>query len=292
MYTKERLLFVSGEGVGNITQTIPVVRTLSQEYDVDYWHAFGSFPLPAGFFPYIKNWYSGHSISNINIKDYIGFATTYWTRNSVKILINSGMIQLTDIYKVDTSDSEVNTYMNIARDLAFSEDQLLWHGECGYNKSDEYFDIVMHNGYNFTSNPIWQYKSYPYYEQVASKLDLKVCSVGNKREYINGTIDKTGLSLLDTLGLIKNSKLFVGNDSGLYHCANSLGVCNLVIFTFTSTTKNYDKRFHKYSKIIRKDLDCSPCQGTIRFNACEDRKCRDITSEGVLNAINNELKRN
>jgi ADP-heptose:LPS heptosyltransferase len=122
-----------------------------------------------------------------------------------------------------------------------------------------------------------------------SKLDLKICSVGDKREYIKGTVDRTGMSLLDTLGLIKNSKLFIGNDSGLYHCANALSIPNLVIFTFTSTVKNYDKRFHKYSKIIRKDLTCSPCQGTIRFNSCEDHGCRDIDPDGVVNAVYNEL---
>jgi len=40
-----KILFCSGEGIGNVIQTIPVIRTLTESmgYTVDFWHAFGAF---------------------------------------------------------------------------------------------------------------------------------------------------------------------------------------------------------------------------------------------------------
>ena len=121
-----------------------------------------------------------------------------------------------------------------------------------------------------------------------------MCSVGSTREYIEGSVNKTKMDLLDTLGIIANSKVFVGNDSGLYHCANALEVPSVVIFTATSVIKNYDDRFHKYSSIVARDdlacrVDCQLNKAWIK--ECSVWKCRDIDPDVVYDAILNKFNR-
>ena len=188
--------------------------------------------------------------------------------------------------------SEVDTYMQIARDLGAKEKDLIWHGNCIYNDINRHYDIVISDGYNRNGSADWSIKSYPYYKEAVSLLnkEYRVCSIGSSEEYIHGTINETGLPLLDSLGIIKNSKLFLSNDSGMYHCANALSVPNIVVFTATSIEKNYDKRFHKYSTIIgRDDLDCRPCQKGHRWKKCKTWECREIDPQLVVNTIKQKL---
>jgi ADP-heptose:LPS heptosyltransferase len=168
----------------------------------------------------------------------------------------------------------------------------LWHGECLYEKRDESFDIVLNDGYNRSGSANWQIKSYPHYQELAKALmdaGYSVASVGIKPEYIQGTINSTGLSLLGSIGVVKNAKLFISNDTGLYHCANALGVDNIVLFTATSIEKNYDERFHKHSTIVgRADLSCRPCQAGRRWNKdCKTWDCREISVEKIMEKVLN-----
>lgn len=292
----KRLLFCQGEGIGNVIQCIPVIRTLNEVlgYNVDFWHAHGSYVIPENFFPGIDNWFvnkNRNKVCNIDPSKYYGKVSAIWLANRLNTGILSDIKLLTKKNKIKTCRSEVDTYMDIARQLGVKEENIIWYGECNYKRTDEKYDIVIHDGYNKTGAANWRIKSYPYYEMVVKLLvkdGFSVCSVGAGNEYIKGTTNKTGLDLLSSLGLIKNSKLFLGNDSGLYHCANALGIKNVVIFTATSIIKNYDQRFHKYSTIVgRDDLKCRlSCQNNRRWNnVCKDWKCREIKPEIIVDRI-------
>lgn len=287
--SKKRLLVCHAEGVGNAVELIPCLRTIKEVlgYDMDYYHMFGNFFIPK-IIPYVDNWFVGNQIRHINPINYEGFVSTFWTRNHIRPFLNVGMKLLTDIYPLSMEVSEVNTYMNIARNLGAKEEDLIWHGNCIYNKLDRYYDIVIANGYNPHGSADWSIKSYPYYEKVVELLNkkYKICSVGSKQEHVKGTHDETGLQLLDTLGIIKNSKVLLSNDSGMYHCANALEVSNIVIFTATSILKNYNKKFHKYSTIIgRDDLKCRPCQAGHGWKKCKTWECREIDPQVIVNTI-------
>jgi len=291
--SKGKLLFATAEGIGNVIQTIPTIRTLNEclGFEIDLWHAFGSFPIPK-VIPYVDKWFVGGNIQQINIADYVGKVSSDWTKNHVNSGILARIPLLATANKTWRDRSESDTYMDIARKLGVTEEDILWHGFCDYKRSDETFDLVIHDGYNRnSSNTSWALKSYPYYKEVVKLLgDLKICSVGGRGEWIEGTENRTGISLLDTLGIIKNSRLFLGNDSGLYHCANALGASNIVIFTYTSTIKNYDKRFHKYSTVLQNyDLDCLSCQNLPRFKTCTKRLCREIEPEIVAYMVMEKL---
>lgn len=294
----KKLLFCTAEGVGNVVQCIPVIRTLKEvlHYDVDCWLAFGHYTIPK-IFPYVDEWIIGQEIRSIDPSEYCGKVSTFWTRNYLNISPLYQLPLLNKIVPLSTNRSEVDCYMQIARDLGVKEEDLIWHGECNYNKlrkAKNKCDIVIHNGYKRDPNFDWSVKSYPYYEEVVKLLDgFEVCSVGAKNEYIEGTTNKTGLDLLTTLGIIKNCRIFLSNDSGLYHAANTLGVKNIVIFTATSMKKNFDSRFHKYSTIIgRSDLECRPCQGNRGWKKCKTWECRNIDPKIIANAIKEKIDGN
>ena len=288
----KKILFCSGEGIGNIMQCAPVIRTIKEKlgFKIDFWHAFGSYQIPK-IIPHVDIWMSGMEVADINPQEYIGKVSTWWAKDRLKFGPVEQIKLLTQISNIVMDRSEVDVYMDIARSLEVEEEDLLWHSGCSYTQQEEKFDLVIHDGYNRKGADFWKYKSYPRYREVVELLkDFKICSVGSKNEYIKGTINKTGLKLHDTLGTIKNSKLFLSNDSGLYHCANALGVNNAVIFTYTSQMKNYDKRFHKFSKIIcREDLSCLSCQNTPRWKECKLYGCRNIDPRIVADVIIKKL---
>jgi len=287
MTTRKKLLFATAEGIGNVIQTIPVIRTLNErlDFEIDLWLAFGSFPIPNIL--YVDKWIVGGQIRQINLSQYEGVVSTYWTREHIRIL---PLKLLNKPTKLSMTRSEVDCYMDIARDLGAKEKDLIWHGKCLYNQTKESFDVVVHNGYNPHGSANWKIKSYPHYAKVVemlTKKGLKICSVGAGHEYINGTINRTGFPLLVTLGIINNCKVFLGNDSGLYHCANALSRPNVVIFTATSIEKNFDERFHKYTTIIgRDDLECRPCQAGRRWNKdCKTWDCQQVDPEVIYKAV-------
>jgi len=290
-----KILFCTGEGIGNVIQTIPVIRTLKEilGYEIDYWWAFGTYNVPK-IIPYVDEWMVGQKIRSINPNDYRGKVSTFWTRDYLNIPPLNRLPLLNKIQLLRMDRSEIETYMDIARDLGAQEKDLIWYGECSYNelrKAKNQYDIVIHDGYNRHGAANWSIKSYPYYEEVVKLLDeFKTCSVGAKNEYIEGTDDKTGLDLLTTGGIIKNCKVFLSNDSGLYHYANVLGIKNIVIFTATSIKKNFDSRFHKYSTIVGRDgLECRPCQDGHGWKNCKTWECRNIDPKLIADIIKGKL---
>jgi ADP-heptose:LPS heptosyltransferase len=291
----KKILFCTGEGIGNVVQTIPVIRTIKEVlgYEIDFWHAFGSFKLPK-MIPYVDRWVIGNEIFEIDPAEYVGKVSTFWAANYLHTAKVGSLKLLNKIIPLSMDRSEVDTYMQIARDLGVKEKDLIWHGECDYIDMDYEADVIIHNGYNPHGAANWQIKSYPYYAEVASMLyakGIRVASVGTKSEYVDGTFDITDRSLLKTLGIIRRTKVFLGNDSGLYHCANALRTPNVVIFTATSVEKNYDKKFHRYATIIgRNDLDCRPCQANKRWNKdCKTWECRNIKPKIVFDYVKNML---
>lgn len=169
-------------------------------------------------------------------------------------------------------------------------------GFCSFEESDEVFDIVIANGYNKTKNLTdWVAKTYPHFPEVVAALpQLKIASVGLESEYIPGTINRTGIGLQKTFGLLKNARLVVANDTGLYHAAAALGTPTLVLFTMTDTHKNHDPVFHQSARIITVGLPCQSCQLTAHHAWIKNKPqcqwaCRNINPTTIVNRIAAEL---
>jgi ADP-heptose:LPS heptosyltransferase len=284
---KKRLLYCMAEGIGNVVQTVPAIRTIKERlgYDIDFWHAFGSFDIPK-FIPYVDNWYNKNEIRSVDFSSYDGKIVTFWTRRHANTI---PLPALNKIIPFSPTESEVENYLMAARDLGVSVEDFIWEGECLFEPTDKSYDVVIINGYNFKGPSKWVVKSYPYYSEVANILKgagFSVCSIGKSEEYVENTIDETGRNLLSSFGLIKNSGLLLCNDTGLYHAANLLGTNNVVVFTVSLCLKAYDKRFHKNAHPISRHLPCSPCYGTQRWlKDCKNWRCREIDPQLVANKV-------
>ena len=110
----------------------------------------------------------------------------------------------------------------------------------------------------------WPKEFYIKLGEMFEKEGFKVLIVGSKNDkkkiknWQNKFISLVGeLSLLEVAYLIKNSLLFIGNDSGLYHLANSLNVFSIGIYG--STSPIWTGPLSKNSIYFYKNLPCSPC---------------------------------
>jgi len=90
--------------------------------------------------------------------------------------------------------------------------------------------------------------------------------------------------LTELAGLLKTGGGFIGNDSGVSHLAAFIGLPTVSVFG-PSDPKTW-KPMGRAVKVVRYDLECSPCfeTGTV---GCEEMECfNGITSEDVLSAFN------
>lgn len=87
-------------------------------------------------------------------------------------------------------------------------------------------------------------------------------------------------SLLELIGLISQATLFISNDTGPMHIANSLGIP--VVAIFGPTDPAVTAPFQKPSAYVKKDVPCWPCS----YRDCPyDHRCMNgISAEEVLRA--------
>jgi lipopolysaccharide heptosyltransferase II len=98
-----------------------------------------------------------------------------------------------------------------------------------------------------------------------------------KMNHIENLAGKMGLK--DLCYLLKKSCLFVGVDSGLMHLASSLDIP--VVGIFGPTDPFYVGPQNKRSRVVREEMECSPCY----LKGCEDRTCmKKLEVKKVLDA--------
>jgi len=133
-------------------------------------------------------------------------------------------------------------------------------------------------------------KKYPYFRELAQlflKEGLKVILIGDEKDR-KETADFPGKNLCGEIplreipALIKGALLFVGNDSGLLHCARAVKTKAVQIYGATHPTLGFSL-YPKEGKVILKGLPCQPCdlhgKGSCRRG---DYGCLDIPPEEVF----------
>lgn len=248
---KDNIVLLLSTGLGNILNGMILYKTLSQKYNVD---VFIREPFK-GISKLFKGNIYGYTSYPPNLtKRYLGKVETLWGKDSrVRLpLLNkvTGKVNVFDVYNERISEVESN--VRIAKELGINN--IIYDLDLNYTE-EEHFDIVLANTAKDFKE--WGWKRYPYYKELAQLLRNKytICSIGSRQEYIEGTVNRTGMPIERTAGIIKASNLVVTNDSGIYHLANALKVKNLVILVGSVFSKIYDKRFHRYSEFIYKKLN-------------------------------------
>jgi heptosyltransferase-2 len=110
-------------------------------------------------------------------------------------------------------------------------------------------------------------------QKIAGQLDRQV-------------VDLTGrLNLQEIPGVLAHSRVFLGNDSGLTHLANFLGIP--VIGLYGPTDPQICGPVRQPSVVLKKPVPCAPCT----YKTCPyDHRClKNITVEEVFQAISTYL---
>ena len=122
----------------------------------------------------------------------------------------------------------------------------------------------------------WVGKCWPYFAPLIQRMREKISVVvlGGKQDLDFGSglhpvIDLLGkTSLRESMALIANARAVVGNDTGMVHVAEALGVPNLTIEGPTHPYlgfSTHNQKENTESKIISKDYLCRPCSKSGRF---------------------------
>lgn len=139
----------------------------------------------------------------------------------------------------------------------------------------------------------YEKKRYPYFDKVAKSFEkegYKVVFVGDEKDRKLceswGGINLCGrISLLDLLAVIKNAKLFLGNDSGLLHMARAVGTKAVQIYGATHPTLGFALS-EKEGMYISRGLYCQPCdlhgKGPCRLKSSYPFPCLQIDPDFVF----------
>ena len=154
----------------------------------------------------------------------------------------------------------------------------------------------LETGFKTNTPKRWPYK---YWIELAQKLAILNWNVfllgGNKEKEetchllskhmpanIKNYVGKC--SILESMSVLNDSKIVVGADTGLMHCAGALGVKTLTLFGCTDY-KEY-LPIGEESYYIASNEPCSPCFGSAQSVLCEHHNCmKNITVEQVFNKI-------
>jgi ADP-heptose:LPS heptosyltransferase len=88
-------------------------------------------------------------------------------------------------------------------------------------------------------------------------------------------------SLSDLKNFLKDAAYYVGTDSGVMHLADILNIPLLIMFGSTSIAKNGP--YNAKSKVISRELSCSPCYDWGRVNCPYEFRCMNFNEEYILN---------
>ena len=299
-----KVLFAVSDGIGNIIECLPVVSTLekSKGWDISFLMCDPSHMIPGSVLQRPTYTMSGIIPEGIE-SAFEGIIATgkAWDKlydyhgshiNHVEhLLLNDPDTQrLKDVEK--WARSEVDWRLDMARELGIDDADIKYRYHLNTTTAPTY-NVVICDGYNHNNTcQCWDVKSYPRWDEVAGGLHdhhraMGICSVGIEGENVANTVDETGRSLDESLGIIRNAEIVLSNDTGMYHAAALLGTTCVAVFTFTSVVKNHDKRFHRGCHVVKKHLKCqADCYETGHVRHCEKgHECQDIEPQRIINKV-------
>lgn len=138
-------------------------------------------------------------------------------------------------------------------------------------------------------------KQWPYFKELAETLknyyECNIITIGTGDELQDvksdfNFVDK--LSFLDSANIINQLDLFIVNDTANMHVGDALQVNMIVLFGGSFISKNAP--LSSTACVVRKNLDCQPCQSTESFKNCEKNTCLTcLTISDVFSVCDKKL---
>lgn len=168
-------------------------------------------------------------------------------------------------------------------------------------------DISLKNKFKIFSAPFGKAKSKRWplerYNKLYVELDLlgyEICICGSKEEeqdFIDvGWSNKTyikgffGLNFNDLVNKVKDSIIYIGNDTGPMHLAALLKIDCIALFSDTNRDTNWSPYGGSNNIILRTKVDCGNCKSEICLNKTHDcmnnityETVRSVTIEKLMN---------
>ena len=273
------MLYYLKEGIGNLIQEIPSIKAIkSIGYKVDGLieatsdagrEMMYNLPFLDGKFDSIPSDVSG----------YEHFCSTFG---------NSPFQEKTVFRSWDKKKPEKERYMAIARQLEYTgatQTTGIFYDESAWGIPQN--SVVFAPG---TVTKSWGGKGWPYFDKLATFF-RNVYLVGAKSDFLppfdwpDNTVNLIGkISFQETISLIAQCKLFIGNEGGLAHIAAVLKIPTFILFGPTSIVKNLERGA---IAVTKNPLEkCQPCQFTSKFLKCKHRRCLNgLLPEMVMDEI-------
>lgn len=278
-FCAKRILVGVGAGLGNIIQATPLLRRIAEHYgrpvDVVVKEDFKNCSILAACEPWVNMTFPLDR--NIVQREYDLVYLTHSFGDLIPAFNANEIVAARQHYPFemtkDIHESEFNLFC--ARQLlgiSYGEGDARKYFVSSASRSEMPNGMIaLHSGGKGGEweTGSWLNKRWPYYRDLVGELARRgfaVASFGVADEYVPGTIDMTGTPLAQTIRNLSRCSYFIGNDSGVMHIADGLGIPLTAVFGPTSVVKNGP--LAPTSSVIELKKSCAPCQFDERFATC------------------------
>lgn len=292
-------LFVMDQGIGNMINMTPAIKAVKEMYPNVEIDVFGQNPA----LEVVRNTKYVHRAVDQPIADRkygVTFMALWYHHYAMQYVrqLRACSDQIVEIAIDDINVPEYERFFKIAEIAG-------WDGEMPHAFwSERAIDISYIGepliGLCDTSLPgkEWDRKRWPYYKQLATKLvqnNWKVVLVGGDyekscfvpREWPRQIHSFCGeLDIPQTISLLSQCDLVVGNDSGPTRLACVAGTNTIFITGATNIGKNIPLSYGN-TIVVSKPMACAPCQYTDRWEQCTGYGCMtNISVDDIMQVVN------
>ena len=292
-----KILVIMEQGIGNMIMLTPALQALRRLYPQAHLTVWGQEPA----LQVIRGWSVVSRVTDqFPDEPFDLVLVTIWGQGNfqqyeTQLKKNAGEILTAS--RPDPDSHEVDLHMQLPRHLGYSGSTPSVHVQfvdVDFEKPEKGRLVALAD--TSLNHPAWDRKRWPYFRELAKRLiengDTPVLIGGrgeaqrfNQADWPEGVVNCLGkYSVPQTAGLLKKCDIVVANDSGPAHIAAALDVPTFVLFGPTRIAKN--KPLGARVSIITKELACSPCQYTERWQKCTDWRClSEISVDDVMREI-------
>lgn len=286
---KQNMLLVMDAGIGNMIRMTPILKALSPEWTITVFGQYPSLDVIKG------SKYISKVVDKPDGEGYDVGILALWYNDHAKQYAQQIKQQCKQMYRVtidDPNKTEMYHYAKIAKffgckpsSKAFCQTKAISLPKTN-KKKIAICDTLNPNGH-------WDRKRWLYFKDLAHRLvkEYKIFLIGGeaeakklkRNEWPRNITNYLGkLSIPETAYVLQQCDLVIGNDSGPVNIAAGLDVKTLILTGSTNVKKNEPPGNDWH--LLFKEMDCSPCLYTERWEPCGDWKCMaSITVDEVYN---------